>query len=251
MSKQRDITMFVNQINNLVNNIRKNRIQLERLNKEFRQSITNISHDLRTPLTTANGYIQILQDITDDKEHQEYLDIILEEQKMVQILLEQLFDYVRIESQEITYAHDPIDAKKILIDTLTMYYNEFYKRCKEPVIHFPETPCIVIGDAQGVKRIFSNIICNAIIHGNGNYRFDIKESDHFQFSFSNASEIFSNDELDYIFDRSYTKDKSRNKKTSGLGLTVAKEITKQLNGTIKAYYKKGIFTICVTFPKYR
>ena len=248
--KQRDIAELVNQLNNLIGDIRMSRIKIKRLNRNFRQSITNISHDLRTPLTTASGYIQMLQTSVTEEEYQEYLAIILERQNMVKILLEQLFEYVRIESGDITYEHVPIDAKKVLIDTLAMYYDDFYKKGQEPTVHLPEKPCIIQGDEQAVKRIFSNILFNAIVHGNGGYCFKIHEADSsYIFTFSNLSEPMTRDDLDYIFERSYTKDKSRNRKTTGLGLTIAREITGWLNGTIEASYDDGKFSISILLPK--
>lgn len=250
VAKQRDITDLVNQINNLMRDIRLSRIRIKRLNRNFRQSITNISHDLRTPLTTANGYVQMLQASAADKEQQEYLAIVLERQNMVKILLEQLFEYVRIESGEIIYKHVPIDAKKILMDTLVMYYDDFYNKSQEPVVHLVDKSCIILGDEQGLKRIFSNILFNSIVHGKGEYGFEVQESkDNYIFTFSNLSEPMTRDDLDYIFERFYTKDKSRNKKTTGLGLAIAKEITKQLNGTIDAFYNNGKFSISILFPK--
>ncbi|WP_254905181.1 sensor histidine kinase [Clostridium tyrobutyricum] len=169
---------------------------------------------------------------------------------MVKILLEQLFEYVRIESGEIIYKHVPIDAKKILMDTLVMYYDDFYNKSQEPVVHLVDKSCIILGDEQGLKRIFSNILFNSIVHGKGEYGFEVQESkDNYIFTFSNLSEPMTRDDLDYIFERFYTKDKSRNKKTTGLGLAIAKEITKQLNGTIDAFYNNGKFSISILFPK--
>lgn len=248
--KQRDITNLVNELNNLIRDIRLSSIRIKRLNKDFRQSITNISHDLRTPLTTANGYVQILQTSAVDAEQREYLEIVLERQNMVKILLEELFEYVRIESGEVIYENVPIDAKKVFMDTLVMYYDDFYKKGQEPSIHLVEKPCIILGDEQGVKRIFSNILFNAIIHGRGEYCFRIQESDRgYIFTFSNLSETMNKNDLEYIFQRFYTKDNSRSKKTTGLGLTIAKEITKRLNGKIGASYDNGKFTISILFSK--
>lgn len=247
--KQKDMANLVNILNNLLRDIRKSRIQVKRLNRSFRQSITNISHDIRTPLTTAGGYVQMLQTSVTEEERQEYIRIILERQNMVQLLLNQLFEYVRIESGEIVYEHVPIDAKKILVETLAMYYDDFNKKGQEPTICLIEEPCIIQGDAQGVKRIFSNILFNAITHGSGEYCFKIEESDGYIFTFSNTSEPMTRDDLDNIFERFYTKDQSRNKKTTGLGLAIAKEITKRLNGTVEAYYNNGQFSISIFFPK--
>lgn len=249
IAKQRDIIKLASILNNLIKDTRLSRIRIRRMNQNFRQSITNISHDLRTPLTTAGGYVQMLQSGVTEEEGQEYLSIISERQNMVKKLLEQLFEYVRIESGEIIYEHVPVDAKKILVDTLAMYYDDFNKKGQEPIIHFPEKSCMVQGDEQGVKRIFSNILFNAIVHGKGKYSFEIHETDVYTFTFSNMSEPMTNDDLDNIFERFYTKDQSRNKKTTGLGLAIAKEITRQLNGKIEAYYNNGIFSISVILPK--
>ena len=168
---------------------------------------------------------------------------------MVKMLLEQLFEYVRIESGEITYEHEKIDAKRIFVETLAAYYDDLNNKGEEPIVITPEKPCIVLGDEKGVRRIFSNILYNASIHGSGNFYFEIKESDKYTFLFSNDSEPMTNEDLDNIFERFYTKDKSRNKKTTGLGLTIAKQITKQLNGDIEAYYNNGRFSIEVSFLK--
>ena len=248
LARQKDILTLVNILNNHLNENRHSMIQIKRLNKNFRDSITNISHDLRTPLTTAGGYVQMLQgDVTKEERH-EYLSIVLERQNTVKKLLEQLFEYVRIESGEIVYESVKVDAKAIFIDVLAMYYNDFFEKGLEPTVIIPSKPCIINGDEQGLKRIFSNILFNAITHGSGDYHFEIEESDEYIFKFSNRSEYMEED-LNYIFDRFYTKDKSRNKKTTGLGLSIAKEIVKQLDGKINAYYNDGIFLITVSFPR--
>lgn len=249
IAKQRDIINLVNVLNKLIKDIRLSHIQIRRINQNFRQSITNISHDLRTPLTTAGGYVQMLQSGVTEEERQEYLSIILERQNMVKMLLEQLFEYVRIESGEINYEHVPVDAKKVLADSLAIYYDDFNKKGHEPTVHLPEKPCIIQGDEQAVKRIFLNILFNALEHGKGEYRFEIHESDGYIFTFSNTSEPMTKDDLDNIFERFYTKDQSRNKKTTGLGLAIAKEITRRLNGKIEAYYNNGLFSISVFLPK--
>ncbi|MBU5427679.1 HAMP domain-containing histidine kinase [Tissierella pigra] len=248
-ARQKDILQLVNILNRLIKDIRSSRIQIKRLNMKFRKGITNIAHDLRTPLTTARGYVQLLQTNVTEEEKQEYLKIVLERQNMVQILLEQLFEYVRIESGETTYENVPIDAKKVFIDTLTMYYDDFNKKGEEPIVKLLEKQCIILGDEQGLKRIFSNILFNSIIHGKGEYSFQIIEEESYIFTFSNISDPMTREDLDIIFNRFYTKDQARNKNNTGLGLTIAKEITMQFNGRIAAFYNDGKFSISVSLPK--
>lgn len=246
-ARQKDIVNMVNKINRVVFDNRTAKVKMKRLNKNFRQSIINISHDLRTPLTTASGYVQMLQEDVTEEERKAYLAIILERQNMVRMLLEQLFEYVRIESGEIVYEKELIDARKIFVDTIAMYYDDFNNKNQEPSIILPENKCMISGDINGVQRIFSNIIFNALLHGKGDYVFEIKESDGYIFSFSNISEPLSNEDLDNMFERFYTKDKSRNKKTTGLGLSIAKEITTRLGGKIEAYYNNERLTISIFF----
>lgn len=251
-AKQKDMTELVKVINDSIKDMRLSRIKVKRMTVNFRQSVTNMAHDLRTPLTTASGYLQMLQTNVTEDERQEYVEIILERQNMVKLLLEQLFEFVRLESGEITYEHAPVDSRKIFIDTLAMYYDDFNKMGVEPEIHLLEEPCIILGDEKGLKRIFSNILFNAVIHGNGGYSFVIAECDsNYKFIFTNDSAPMTKEELDKVFERFYTKDKSRNKKTTGLGLAIAKEITIQLDGKIEASYNEGKFSITIMFPGYQ
>lgn len=249
IASQREIKKLVSALNQLIKDIRLSKIQIQRNNQNFRHSITNISHDLRTPLTTADGYIQMLQSGAAKEDEVEYLAIISERLNMVKRLLEQLFEYVRIESGEITYEIMPVDAKKVFAETLAMYYDDFNRKGQEPAVYFPEHSCMIQGDERGLRRVFSNILVNAIVHGYGDYRFEIQESHEYAFTFTNKSEPMNQDDLDNIFERFYTKDQSRNKKTTGLGLAISKEITKRLNGKINAYYHKELFSVTVFFQK--
>lgn len=222
VAKQKHIVNLVNIINSLIKDNRKSKIQIKKVNNNFRKSIINISHDLRTPLTTSGGYIQILQSSITEPEHLEYLSIILERQDMVNNLLNQLFEYVCIESGEIIYQHNPIDAKKIFIETLAILYDDFNKKGQEPVVKLTDEDCIIIGDNQGLKRIFSNILFNSLTHGQGEYFFEVckTQGENITFTFSNRSEAMSEEDLDLIFERFYTKDQAR--RTTGLGLAIAK-----------------------------
>lgn len=137
----------------------------------------------------------------------------------------------------------------MFVDVLTIYYDDFSRRDEEPKVELPDESVWIMGDERGFKRIFSNIIFNALIHGAGNYHFSISPKENgYEFVFGNASEPLTLEELECLFDRFYIKDVSRNSKTTGLGLSIAKEITQRFGGKIHAEYQNGQLSICIWYP---
>ncbi len=247
---QKNIIALSDTINNLITSNRETLIAAERLDQSFRESITNVSHDLRTPLTTAGGYLGMIKDPDlSQEERLEYIEIIEERQDMVRKLLDQLFYYARMEAGKIFWQERIIDIHKLLLEILAMYYNDFEARNVEPDIQIQDCRMMVLGDEDGMSRIFSNIINNGLIHGQGSYQVKlIAVEGGYEFSFSNASEKMDEKELRMIFQRFYCRDASRTGKTTGLGLAIAKELTERMNGEISAHYREGIFTIKVFLP---
>ncbi len=249
-SMEKDVTKFVAKLNSLIKDSRMSVIKMQRLNKNFKESITSVSHDLRTPLTTADGYIQMLmsEDLSEE-DREKYLAIVKERQNTVKKLLDQLFEYAIIEAGDIIFEMEQIDANKILKETLTMYYDDFIAKKQEPYVLIPDKKCIVLGDKDGVARVFSNIIYNSLVHGKHSYSITYNyENKGHEFVFANSSEEMIKEELENIFERFYTTDKSRNKKTTGLGLSIAKQIVEKMKGKIRAEYEDGILSIKVWLP---
>lgn len=249
---QREIIALTDEINQLIKYNRESLIAAERLDENFRESITNISHDLRTPLTTAGGYIGIIKDSSlSEQERLEYIEIIEERQDMVRRLLDQLFYYARMEAGKDFWHEKSINIHKLLLEILAMYYNDFEDKNIEPDIQIEDCRMMVWGDEDGMRRIFSNIISNGLTHGQGRYQVILKAVENgFEFSFSNASEKMDEDELQMIFQRFYHKNASKTGKSTGLGLAIAKELVERMNGSIGAEYGDGMFTIKVFLPKW-
>ncbi len=247
---QKNMIELSDTINHLITNNRETLIAAERLDQSFRESITNVSHDLRTPLTTAGGYLGMIKDPDlSQEERLEYIEIIEERQDMVRKLLDQLFYYARMEAGKIFWQEKNIDIHKLLLEILAMYYNDFEARNVEPDIQIQDCRMMVLGDEDGMRRIFSNIINNGLIHGLGSYQVKlIAVEGGYEFTFFNASEKMDEEELRMIFQRFYCKDTSRTGKTTGLGLAIAKELTERMNGEISAHYCEGIFSIKVFLP---
>ncbi len=237
-------------INQVLQRERALTLQINKLNLNFKETITSISHDIRTPLTSAIGYLQMMerQNLTQDAQR-EYLLIIEKRIRAVQRMLDQLFEYARLESGELQFQEETINVSNLLRDTLGMFYNDFLEKDTEPSITIPEEAVLLMGDRAALKRIFENIMHNALVHGTGSYGVHMETAtDQCRIIFSNQTDSIEEDDIDRIFERFFTTDKSRTKKSTGLGLSIAKKLTEEMKGSIGAFLTGDIFSIQLTFP---
>lgn len=232
----KEIVELAKSINDLMEAHRELEIELQRADKNFKETITNISHDLRTPLTSANGYVQMLNSSKlSEEKRKEYVEVIQSKIDTVKVMLDQLFEYARIESNELLLENERINVKVILEDTISEFYQDFISRRIEPKIELESTDRYIYGDKQALKRVFQNLIGNSIIHGKGEVCISLyHEQNTIKIIFENRTEGIEVADMNRIFERFYTTDKSRTKKTTGLGLSIASKFVKKMNGTIQA-----------------
>lgn len=222
--------------------------QIKRNDTLFKDTITSLSHDLRTPLATANGYIQLLLGQELSEEQREYVEIAGERISAVKLLLDQLFELARIEANELKFQRQNIDVHSTLRDVLATYYNDFEKKASAPEIYIPNEPAIIWADKDALSRVFSNIIYNSLIHGDGGYKIcSVITGNRCNIIISNQSKTIFKDDIPHLFDRFYTTDQSRTKKTTGLGLAIARKLILQMNGDISAHLRNDIFEIRISF----
>lgn len=231
----------------------KNRRRMEQLlheNCSYRESITSISHDIRTPLTSAKGYMQIMQKENLPKEKQaDYAKIVERRLTDLTEMLDQLFLYARIEAGEQTLHPEILNVCNLFADTISMFYEDFCSRNCEPAIYMPTAPCQIYADRQALIRIIENLIKNALVHGTGNFKLSLQQvHQKAVICISNATNSIEAGDIDHIFDRFYTTDLSRSRKTTGLGLAIVKELTRQMDGNVSARLEHGIFSIEVQLP---
>lgn len=182
------------------------------------------------------------------KKKQEYITVIKSRITAVKKLLDQLFEYSRIEANELTINCEKVNLNNILRDTISMFYDDFIKKNSEPNIEITDKAFMIYGDYDALKRVFENIINNAIIHGDGNFFIRSFEKDNkYYIEFKNHTNNITEEDISQIFERFYTTDKSRNRKTTGLGLSIAKKLISKMGGDIRAWYKNDIFGIIINF----
>lgn len=238
-------------INKLIDKDKKRNIELRRMQKSMKNTLTSISHDIRTPLTSMSGYIQMLEkDNISAEKREEYINVVKGRITVVQNIVEQLFEFLRLENDELMLEKEKISVDDVLRDTLAIYYYDFLNKGKEaePTIIIPDKTINILGDKNALKRVFSNIIYNSLIHGEKDYKIELKEElDFIEISFSNYTNSIDKKDVEMVFERFFTSDKSKTKQTTGLGLCISKMLVEKMDGNISSSMENNIFKIKIKF----
>ncbi|GAB2549038.1 sensor histidine kinase [Gracilibacillus alcaliphilus] len=239
--KKMDIALFDQDIENLGIEINKlidlyvaeNRKRV-RFENEQKQAIANMSHDLRTPLTSIVGYIQMAeQDDITTEERKELLSVANKRAKRLEILLKDFFELSIIESPDYQLQSERINLRNVIIDVLISFYDRFHEKSMEPVIHIPENDIFIIADKSAITRVIENLLSNAIIHSDGNIIISLEERDSLvKLIVKNDTLSLTEQDVDHIFDRFYMANQSRSGKSTGLGLSIVKSFMEKMNGSI-------------------
>lgn len=250
-----EIVKLRDKINEIFDNnikVRASYIAQEARTKEL---ITDVSHDIRTPLTSLDGYFNLLRTAESPEERDKYIEIITGRLNILGDLLEQLFTYAKLQNGSYNLEMDSFDCRQTMCDVVLSFYEEFRTRDINPEISLPEEECVIYGNKTAFVRIVQNIIRNSLIHGGDAdnpgkicISMQITES-AVEFTFSNSICKNWNGDINKVFERFYTADKSRSNYSSGLGLPVAKKLTEVMNGKISAETEDGYFVIKLEFAR--
>lgn len=236
---------LVNGINLLVKIQKDQKHKIEHDNQNFIKTISNLSHDLKTPLTSALGYAQMLDDDAIPIERkQAYLSIIIKRLKGLSELINELLYYSQIletnKPSEITAIHINHEIEEII----SSYYDQLVEKAFEVHVSMDDTPFIIHGERTIFNRILSNLLQNAITHGCE--KLSIKLTNK---KLIIGNKVQSSDGLDpkKIFDRFYHASPSRHTKSTGLGLTITKELVNSMGKKIEATLDKDWLEITIDF----
>lgn len=231
------------EINDALRLLRKERHRYQQGDLELKEAVTNISHDLRTPLTAINGYLDLLEREEKSKTVERYVSQIRNRTDVLKTLIEELFRYSIVTSvQELKPKR--IDAVCVLEESLLSFYALMQEKKIQPNIQLPEHPIWCNLDADALNRIFSNIISNALKYSEGD--FTVRMDAHGRISFSNTATRFDSVAVGRLFDRFYTIESNRN--STGLGLSIAKMLCERMNCDISASYEDNKLYIYVHLP---
>ncbi|SHD75680.1 sensor histidine kinase [Schnuerera ultunensis] len=250
-SSNRNLRNLVLEINKTLEEKQKSEIQHRNMDLELRHAIANMSHDLRTPLTSIIGYMQLMdEDNLTCNERKEYMDIITRRAESLQILISSFYDLSRLEAKEYKFELKSVNLSSSLYDSIALYYKDFINKNIEPIIDIDEKISLIIADENAVRRIFSNIIENAIKYGNKYMSITLKEEeDCIITAFTNDAPNLKKEDIDHIFERFFTADTTRGDKSTGLGLAITRELVEQMGHDIYASITDGKINIIIKWKK--
>ena len=233
----------------MITYVRHKELDLERKNNSLKKEITNITHDLRTPLTSSLGYIDLILKSNLSKQEQEReLKIIENRLLRLEELINSFFEFSMITTDNKKINTTQINLVGVVEECISHYYDDFTKEKRKIVFEKEINKCIILSNTEILKRIIDNLISNSLKHSNSDLIIKLSEKNDIRLSFENDI-VDTSIDIDHIFDEFYTSDISRTKGNTGLGLAIAKEFTEMLGGTISAKKLRNKLVIKITFNK--
>lgn len=269
VSPSREAERLLQQINRYIKYHQRERIIWQQQERQLQEQIENISHDLRTPLTSILGYLELVDDGSLSGEDREALAVVGRKSRYLQGLIRDFYDLSRLERTDLRLEQEPVEITRIIRETVLSYYPEFEERHLAVELALPETAVLIKGNQEVLERILHNMIQNALRYARSRFRVrvyhaqsvdgqdsenDVKRkgdgrgawdqqtiwADHIAgkericVEFSNDTEHLTQADIPFLFDRFYTADHARPSGSTGLGLTISKLLAEAMGGAVTA-----------------
>ena len=244
-SRDADMIALAENINTQLKLLRKEQLQYYQGNLEVKNAITNISHDIRTPLTAIYGYLEMMQKTDDEEKKAKYINIMKDRAELMKQLTEELFRYSVVLSDDNKMETEDVFVNQVLAESISSFYPELSGRGIVPEITITQKRIIRKLNKEALQRVFSNIINNAVKYSDGDLKITLYENGDIEFS--NTAKEISAVEVERLFDRFYTVEAAHH--STGLGLSIAKTLVSRMGGIIKAEYKADKLIIKISFDE--
>lgn len=244
-SRDRHVRRLAAELNGQLRLLRKQRLQYLNGDRELKEAVTNISHDLRTPLTAICGYLDLLEQEEKSEAVTRYLSMIANRTQALKQLTEELFRYSVILSTANDMNLEAVNINGVLEESVAAFYAALTERGITPTIQISEKRIVRQLNRAALSRVFSNILSNVLKYSDGDL--DISLCETGEVTFTNAASKLDKVQVGKLFDRFFSVEAAGN--STGLGLAISKTLVEQMNGAITAQYENSQLSICIAFPE--
>ena len=241
--RDRELRRLAAALNQELRLLREERLRYQQGDRDVKEAVVNVSHDLRTPLTALAGYVELLKGEALPPDASRYLRQIEGRTKAMKAMTEELFRY-SLAADETALTLEPVDLRAAVEESLLSFYGAFQQKGAVPQVSLPESPVVRQVDRGALSRVLGNILVNALKYSGGDLAVTVTQRG--QMIFSNLAPGLDPISAGRLFDRFYTVESSR--QSTGLGLSIAKELAQRMDGSIGSNFQNGTLTVWVEFP---
>ncbi len=244
-NNDKDMRELADSINRQLVILRHEHLQYTQGDAELKTAVTNISHDLRTPLTAICGYLDLIKNEEKSERLSKYLDIIEDRAEAMKLLTEELFKYSVVMSESGEAVKEAVSVNNVLEDCIMGYYAALCEKGIEPSVRITEKKIVREISRADLSRVFSNLMGNALKYSDGDL--NITLDDDGVVTFSNKATSLDGVDVGRLFDRFFTVEAARS--STGLGLSIARSLVERMNGLISAEYSDCVLSIQICLPE--
>lgn len=241
--RDKDMRELTDSINKQLIELRKQYLQYNLGNSELKNAITNMAHDIRTPLTAIYGYLDMIENTDDPEKKSKYISIIRERTEIMKQLTEELFQYSMVVSDDKELELEDVFVNQVLEESISSFYPALTEKNIVPEINICSEKIYRRLNKQALSRIFANLLNNAVKYSDGDLKIKLLPTG--EMVFENTAKALSSVKTEQLFDRFFTVKTSSN--STGLGLSIAKNLVERMNGSIAADYKDNMLKINIWF----
>lgn len=237
---------LMDEINGILKENKQHRKLYMEKEKKIAEIYTNLSHDIRTPLTSLDGYFQLLRDCDNEEDKQRYIRIIEERIDSLNDMLEELFTFTKLKNDAYQLELSDCNINRILKEIVFSYYEDWVAQGITPVLDITEKPLYIKANGKALRRVIQNIVKNVLEHGQAAIKISLMEKEG-KAVLRISNQVSDPEKIDImkVFERFYKADEARGKTSTGLGLSIAYGFVKKMNGDIRAELVGNIFSIVV------
>ena len=241
--RDKDMRKLTDSINKQLIELRKQYLQYNLGNSELKNAITNMSHDIRTPLTAIYGYLDMIENTDDPEKKSKYISIIRERTEIMKQLTEELFQYSMVVSDDKELELEDVFVNQVLEESIGSFYPALTEKNIVPEINICSEKIYRRLNKQALSRIFANLLNNAVKYSDGDLKIELLPTG--EMVFENTTKALSSVKAEQLFERFFTVQTASN--STGLGLSIAKTFVERLGGSIMADYKNDQLLIKISF----